>query len=136
MIKPIVKDVLFLQQKSQEASPADLSVGQDLLDTLRAHQDDCVGLAANMIGVKKRIIIISLGGLPLVMYNPRLKKKAQPYQAEESCLSLTGSRKTTRYTEIEVDYLDASWQKRTLTLKDFPAQICQHELDHLEGILI
>ena len=136
MIKPIVKDFLFLQQKSQKASPADLSVGQDLLDTLAAHQDECVGLAANMIGVNKRIILINLGGLPLLMYNPQLKQKSQPYQTEEGCLSLTGSRKTTRYREIVVDYLDSNWQRQSLTLKDFPAQICQHELDHLEGILI
>ena len=126
MIKPIVKDMLFLQQKAQPACKEDVGIGQDLFDTLKANQDKCVGMAANMIGVQKHVI----------MFNPILKRKLSPYRAEESCLSLAGSRLTTRYKEITVDYLDQHWQKQTLTLKDFPAQICQHELDHLEGILI
>ena len=136
MIKPIVKDLLFLQQKAQLATEKDIEIGQDLLDTLKANQDRCIGMAANMIGVQKRAIIFMYGMVPVIMFNPILKRKSSPYQAEESCLSLSGSCLTTRYKEIMVEYLDQNWQKQTLTLKDFPAQICQHELDHLEGILI
>ena len=136
MIKPITKDILFLQQKSQEASQADLSIGQDLQDTMLAHQDACVGLAANMIGVQKRIIIVSLGFCHLVMYNPVLISKAKPYQAEESCLSLEGSRPTTRYEEIVVRYCNQDWQEVVMPFTGFTAQIIQHELDHLEGIII
>lgn len=136
MIKPIVKDLLFLQQKAQLATKEDIKIGQDLLDTLNVNQDRCVGMAANMIGVQKRAIIFMYGMVPVIMFNPILKRKSSPYRAEEYCLSLAGSRLTTRYKEITVEYLDQHWQKQTLTLKDFPAQICQHELDHLEGILI
>lgn len=136
MIKPIVKDMLVLRQKAQPASKEDVGIGQDLFDTLRANQDKCVGMAANMIGVQKRIIILMYDVIPVIMFNPILKRKSSPYRAEESCLSLAGSRLTTRYKEITVEYLDQHWRKQTLTLKDFPAQICQHELDHLEGILI
>lgn len=132
MIKPIMKDILFLQQQSQE----DLSIGKDLQDTLRAHQDACVGLAANMIGVQKRIIIVSLGFGHLVMYNPVLISKAKPYQTTESCLSLVGSRPTTRYEEIVVGYRNQDWQEVVMPFTGFTAQIIQHELDHLEGIII
>ena len=136
MIKPIMKDILFLQQQSQEASQADLSIGKDLQDTLLAHQDACVGLAANMIGVQKRIIIVSLGFGHLVMYNPVLISKAKPYQTTESCLSLVGSRPTTRYEEIVVGYRNQDWQEVVMPFTGFTAQIIQHELDHLEGIII
>ncbi|GGE35827.1 peptide deformylase [Streptococcus himalayensis] len=136
MIRPIVKDPLFLQQISQPATQADLTLANDLVDTLEAHKDACVGLAANMIGVQKRVIVIRLGLFPLVLFNPVLKDKKGPYQAEEGCLSLAGTRTTTRYREIVVAYYDRHWQKQEITLTDFPAQICQHELDHLEGILI
>ena len=136
MIKPIMKDILFLQQQSQEASQADLSIGKDLQDTLRAHQDACVGLAANMIGVQKRIIIVSLVFGHLVMYNPVLISKAKPYQTTESCLSLVGSRPTTRYEEIVVGYRNQDWQEVVMPFTGFTAQIIQHELDHLEGIII
>ena len=136
MIKPIVKDLLFLQQKAQLATEKDIEIGQDLLDTLKANQDRCVGMAANMIGVQKQVIIFMYGMVPVIMFNPILKRKSSPYRAEESCLSLAGSRLTNRYKEITVEYLEQHWRKQTLTLKDFPAQICQHELDHLEGILI
>lgn len=136
MIKPIMKDILFLQQQSQEASQADLSIGKDLQDTLLAHQDACVGLAANMIGVQKRIIIVSLGFGHLVMYNPVLISKVKPYQTTESCLSLVGSRPTTRYEEIVVGYRNQDWQEVVMPFTGFTAQIVQHELDHLEGILI
>lgn len=136
MIEPIVKDMLVLQQKAQPASKEDVEIGQDLFDTLRANKDKCVGMAANMIGVQKQVIIFMYGMVPVIMFNPILRRKSSPYQAEEFCLSLVGSLSTTRYKEITVEYLDQHWQKQTLTLKDFPAQICQHELDHLEGILI
>lgn len=136
MIKPITKDILFLQQKSQEASQADLSIGQDLQDTLLAHRDACVGLAANMIGVQKRVIIVSLGFGHLVLYNPVLISKAKPYKTEESCLSLKGSRPTTRYEDIVIRYRNQDWQEVTMPFTGFTTQIIQHELDHLEGVII
>lgn len=136
MQQKIVKDVLFLQQKSEPATKLDLYLVQDLQDTLLAHQENCVGLAANMIGVRKRVIIFQYGLVPVVMFNPVLLSKSSPYQAEEGCLSLSGSRSTTRYQEITVEYLDRNWERQNMTLNGLPAQICQHELDHLEGILI
>ena len=136
MIKPIVKDVFFLGQKSGPATKQDLSVGQDLQDTLTANQERCVGMAANMIGVKKRIIIVYLGIMNVVMYNPVIVKKDTPYETEEGCLSLTGVRKTTRYQNIEVEYLDGSWKKHRQRYSGWTAQIIQHECDHLEGIII
>lgn len=136
MIQEIVKDIFFLQQKSVPATPLDRQVGQDLLETLATHRAGCVGLAANMIGVKKRIIVVNLGPVDLLMYNPELVAKRQPYQTEEGCLSLTGLRSTRRYEEIDVRFWDSQWQEQTMTFSGFPAQIIQHELDHLEGILI
>lgn len=136
MIQPIMKDIFFLQQNSEPATQLDVQVGQDLQDTLVANAHACVGMAANMIGVKKRIIIVNMDFTNLVMYNPVLISKAKPYQTEEDCLSLVGTRPTTRYQEIEVEFFDASWKKRRLKLTDFQAQIVQHELDHLEGIVI
>ena len=136
MQQKIVKDVLFLQQKSEPATKLDLYLAQDLQDTLLAHQENCVGLAANMIGVRKRVIIFQYGLVPVVMFNPVLLSKSSPYQAEEGCLSHSGSRLTTRYQEITVEYLDRNWERQNMTLNGLPAQICQHELDHLEGILI
>ena len=136
MIKPIVKDVFFLGQKSEAATKQDLSVGQDLIDTLRANQDHCVGMAANMIGVKKQIIIVNMGIMNVVMYNPVIVKKDKPYEAEEGCLSLTGVRKTTRYQNIEVEYYDSSWKKHRQAYSGWTAQIIQHECDHREGIII
>ena len=136
MIKPIVKDVFFLGQKSEPATKQDLSVGQDLQDTLAANQDRCVGMAVNMIGVRKRIIIVNIGFMNLVMYNPVLLKKDTPYETEEGCLSLEGVRKTTRYQNIEVEYLDSSWKKHRQKFSGWTAQIVLHELDHLEGVII
>jgi len=136
MIKPIVKDVLFLGQKSEPAAKQDISVGQDLMDTLRANQDHCVGMAANMIGVKKKIIIVNMGIMNVVMYNPVIVKKDTPYETEEGCLSLTGVRKTTRYQNIEVEYYDSSWKKHRQSYSGWTAQIIQHECDHLAGIII
>ena len=136
MIKPIVKDVFFLGQKSETATKQDLSVGQDLMDTLRANQDHCVGMAANMIGVKKNIIIVNMGIMNVVMYNPVIVKKDTPYETEEGCLSLSGVRKTTRYQNIEVEYYDSSWKKHRQSYSGWTAQIIQHECDHLAGIII
>ena len=103
MIKPIMKDVLFLGQKSEPATKADLQVVIDLQDTLAAHREECVGMAANMIGIKKRVIIVNMGMIDIVMFNPVIRKKSGAYETEEGCLSLTGVRKTTRYEKIEVD---------------------------------
>ena len=136
MIKPIMKDVFFLGQKSDPATKDDLQIGRDLMDTLAANRAGCVGMAANMIGVKKRVIIVNMGLMDVVMFNPVLVKKDSPYETEESCLSLVGVRKTTRYQNIEVEYLDMNWKKQSVKLEGWTAQICQHELDHLEGILI
>ena len=136
MIKPVVRDIFFLGQKSEEATKQDLSVGQDLQDTLKANQDRCVGMAANMIGVKKRIIIVNMGFLNVVMYNPVIVKKDTLFETEEGCLSLDGVRKTTRYQNIEVEYLDSSWKKHRQQYSGWTAQIIQHEVDHLNGIII
>ena len=136
MIKPVVRDVFFLGQKSEDATKQDLSVGQDLQDTLKANQDRCVGMAANMIGVKKRIIIVNMGLLNVVMYNPVIVKKDTPFETEEGCLSLEGVRKTTRYQNIEVEYLDSNWKKHRQQYSGWTAQIIQHEVDHLSGIII
>ena len=136
MVKPIVKDVLFLMQPSQPAAIADGQTARDLADTLMAHRGHCVGLAANMIGVKKRAIIVSMGLISVVMFNPVITKKDGPYEAEEGCLSLTGVRKTTRYEAITLEYIDVEWKRQRRTFTGWTAQIIQHEVDHLEGILI
>ena len=136
MIKPIVKDVLFLGQKSGPAVKADLSLAKDLQDTVAANRERCVGMAANMIGVKKRAIIVSMGLISVVMFNPVITKKDGPYEAEEGCLSLTGVRKTTRYEAITLEYIDVEWKRQRRTFTGWTAQIIQHEVDHLEGILI
>ena len=136
MIRPIVRNVFFLGQKSDPATRQDLSVGQDLQDTLNANQDRCVGMAANMIGVKKKIIIVNVGFMNVVMYNPVILKKDTPYETEEGCLSLEGVRKTTRYQNIEAEFLDGSWKKHRQAYSGWIAQIIQHEVDHLEGRII
>ncbi len=136
MVKPVVKDVFFLGQRSEEATEKDLSVGKDLQDTLAANREHCVGMAANMIGVKKRIIIVNIGIVDLVMYNPVIITKDSPYEAEEGCLSLIGVRKTTRYQNIEVEFTDSSWKRQRKQFYGWVAQIIQHECDHLEGIII
>ena len=136
MIKQVVKDVLFLGQKSEPATKNDVAVIDDLIDTLRANLDGCVGMAANMIGVKKRILVFSLGNIIVPMVNPVIVKKENKYETEESCLSLNGFRKTTRYEKIEVEYLDRNFKKHRDTFKGFTAQIIQHEIDHFEGIII
>lgn len=131
-----MKDIFFLGQKSEPASREDLQVGRDLQDTLAANREVCVGMAANMIGVRKRVIIVNMGMFDVVMFNPVMIRKDTPYETEEGCLSLPGVRKTTRYQNIEVEYYDMNWTKRRQKLSGWQAQICQHELDHLEGILI
>ena len=136
MIQKIVRDVFFLGQKAVPAQPRDIPVGQDLQDTLRANQNRCVGMAANMIGVRKRIIIVNMGIMNVVMYNPVIVRKDTPYETEEGCLSLEGIRKTTRYQNIEVEYFDAGWKKRRQKYSGWTAQIIQHEVDHLDGIII
>ena len=136
MEKKIVRDVLFLSQVSKAAGQEDLYLVRDLQDTLLANRETCVGLAANMIGVQKRVIIFNLSLVPMVMFNPILLSYKGSYETEEGCLSLTGVRPTTRYETITVSYRDSKWQEQTITLTGFPAQICQHELDHLEGRII
>ncbi len=136
MIKPINHDQLLLQQKAIPATKQDLNIGVDLQDTLRAHQAECIGMAANMIGINKAVIIASLGPFDMVMYNPVITQKEGAYQTEEGCLSLTGKRSTTRYKKITVKFRNQNWQLQSLQLSDLAAEIVQHELDHLEGILI
>lgn len=136
MIKPINHDQTSLQQQSIPAGPQDQQVAQDLLDTLKAHHDKCVGMAANMIGVHKRIIAVNIGPTDLLMLNPVITRKNSPYQAQEGCLSLPGERSTTRYQQIIVRFSDVDGHQHTLPLTGFAAQIVQHEVDHCNGILI
>lgn len=136
MVKQIVRDIFFLGQKSEPATEADLQVGRDLQDTLEANRDRCVGMAANMIGVKKNVIIVNTGVVNVVMFNPVMVSKRGIYETEEGCLSLEGVRKTNRYKEIEVEYFDFDWKKQKVKLKDWAAQIAQHEMDHLSGKII
>lgn len=136
MKQPINRDQLFLQQQSQPATPLDAPVIQNLQDTLAANADHCVGMAANIIGVAKRIIIVQRGPLAQIMVNPVLKAKQGAYQAQEGCLSLAGERPATRYQQITVAYQDAQFKSHVETVSGFVAQIIQHEMDHLEGILI
>lgn len=138
MVRPIVKDTFFLQQKSEPATKADKQVIEDLLDTLKAHEEDCVGLAANMIGVKKNIIVVHLDSenRDLVMVNPEIVKKVEPFETEEGCLSLEGIRKCTRYAMVEVKYLDKKFKPQQKRFMGWTAEIIQHEIDHCNGILI
>lgn len=136
MIKNIVKDTFFLSQKSTPATKADMQAARDLMDTLAANSDRCVGMAANMIGVGKNIIIVNIGFINMVMFNPVIIKKSGPYDTEEGCLSLAGVRPAKRYENITVEYTDMSWKKQTGEFSGWTAQIIQHEIDHLAGILI
>ena len=136
MIQPIMKDPIFLAQKSAPATKEDLQVAQDLLDTLTAHKDGCVGMAANMIGVSKRIIAFDDEGKYMVMFNPEIVKRSEPYEAEEGCLSLPGTRKAKRYRSIKVQYQNDQFQTRFKTFTGWTAQIIQHEIDHCNGVLI
>ncbi|SDP70344.1 peptide deformylase [Clostridium gasigenes] len=136
MIKPVMKDIVFLGQKSEPATKEDISVIDDLVDTLRSNLEHCVGMAANMIGVKKRIIVFCVGDMIVPMVNPVILKKEKSYDTEESCLSLIGFRKTMRYETIEVEYFDRNFKKNKETFTGFTAQIIQHEVDHCNGIII
>ena len=136
MIQPIMKDPIFLAQKSVPATKEDLQVAQDLLDTLTAHKDGCVGMAANMIGVSKRIIAFDNEGKYMVMFNPEIVKRSEPYEAEEGCLSLSGTRKAKRYRSIKVQYQNEQFQTRLKTFTGWTAQIIQHEINHCNGVLI
>lgn len=136
MIKPIVRNVLFLGQKSERATKSDVNVIKDLQDTLAANSETCVGMAANMIGYKKRIIIVNVGLMNMIMVNPRIVKKAFPFETEEGCLSLDGTRPATRYKQIEVEFEDINFKKQRKRFTDWTAQIIQHEIDHCEGIII
>ena len=136
MIRPIMRTIEFLKQPSAPATKDDLSVAQDLIDTLKAHKDECVGMAANMIGELKRIIAFEESGKYTVMFNPRLLKADGAFKAEEGCLSLVGVRETKRYRSVKVEFENEQFQTRIKTYKGWTAQIIQHEMDHLEGIII
>lgn len=136
MERNIIRDTFFLRQKSLPASRDDLQTAQDLLDTLEANKDRCVGLAANMTGVLRRILVLDNEGTPLVMLNPEIISRAESYSTEEGCLSLDGTRPVTRWRKIKVRWQDMQLRTRIKTFTDFPAQIIQHEMDHFEGILI
>ncbi len=136
MIRSVMKDVVFLNQKSEPATEADKQVVRDLLDTLKANEVGCVGLAANMIGVKKRIIAVSMGFANIAMINPVIVKKSGAYETEEGCLSLVGVRRTTRYMDIEVEFQDINFNKQCQKYSGWIAQIIQHEIDHCDGIVI
>ena len=136
MVKPIVKDILFLGQKSVPATQLDMNVVNDLRDTLAANRERCVGMAANMIGVNKAIIAVNMGFMNVAMFNPKIVKRSGKYETEEGCLSLTGVRKCTRYQEIEVEYQDMNFKKQRQKYTGWTAQIIQHEVDHCHGIVI
>ena len=136
MVREICKDEAFLAQKAVPATVDDLVVAQDLLDTLVAHRDGCVGMAANMIGVNKRIIAFDNEGEYMVMFNSTIVKQSGAYEAEEGCLSLTGTRKTKRFQTIKVQWQNEKFQTRIKTFTGWTAEIIQHEIDHCEGIII
>lgn len=136
MVREICKDIAFLSQKAEPATLDDLSLAADLLETLKAHKDGCVGMACNMIGVNKRIIAFENEGSYMTMFNPEIVKQSELYEAEEGCLSLTGTRKTKRWKSIKVQYQNEKFQTRFKTFTGWTAQIIQHEIDHCEGIII
>ncbi len=136
MVREICKDTNFLAQKAAPAAADDLDIAQDLLDTLAAHKDGCVGMAANMIGINKRIIAFDNEGAYMVMFNPVIVKQSGAYTAEEGCLSLTGTRKTKRFQTIKVRWQNENFQTRYKTFNGWTAEIIQHEIDHCEGVLI
>lgn len=136
MVQPINKDITLLAQKADPATKDDICVAQDLLDTLIAHKDGCVGMAANMIGINKRIIVFDNDGKYMTMFNPEITRRSEPYETEEGCLSLTGTRKAKRYKTIKVQYQNEEFQVRFKTFSGWPAQIIQHEIDHCGGIII
>lgn len=136
MVRPIMKDVFFLRQPAEPAGVDDRQTALDLLDTLKAHASECVGMAANMIGVPKAIIAVSIGPVNVAMFNPEILRQSGKFETEEGCLSLSGTRKTVRYKEIEVEYQDLNFKIHRQKFTGWTAQIIQHECDHLKGILI
>ena len=136
MIREICKDETFLSQKAEPATPEDLQTAADLLETLAHHKEGCVGMAANMIGVNKRIIAFDNEGSYMVMFNPEILKKAGPFQAQEGCLSLSGLRPVKRWKTIKVRCQNEKFQERVKTFTGWTAQIIQHEIDHCEGVII
>ena len=136
MVKPICREEAFLRKKSTEAGSDDLGTARDLLDTLEYHKEHCLGMAANMIGVSKRIIAFRIGILAFPMLNPIIVKRSGAYEVEEGCLSLIGTRKVTRYQNIEVEFQDMKLEKHRQTFSGLVAEVIQHECNHLEGILI
>ncbi len=136
MVRPVIRDTFLLSQKSAPATPDDLDAVRDLIDTLEANRDRCVGMAANMIGVLRRFIAVMDGEKILVMLNPEIVKASGPYHTEEGCLSLDGTRPTRRYRSIKVRWQDEAFRVRIRTFEGFTAEIIQHEMDHLEGVVI
>ena len=136
MIRPVIRDVMFLTRKSVPADRGDAAAAQDLFDTLQANRDRCAGMAANMIGVSKRIIVVNTGLTGIIMFNPVILRHDTPYDTMEGCLSLDGMRPARRYKNIEVEYYDAQWQRRRQKFSGYAAQVIQHEIDHLNGIII
>ena len=136
MVREIMKDEAFLAETSEKATAEDAEIARDLLETLEAHKAGCVGMAANMIGVRKRIIAFDNEGSYMVMFNPEIVKKSGAYEAEEGCLSLTGTRKTRRWQSIKVQYQNEKMQIRLKAFTGWTAQIIQHEIDHCNGIII
>lgn len=136
MIRQVVKDVMILSRKSVPAEKQDIPIGKDLLDTLFANAAACVGMAANMIGINKRIIVVNTGVMNIAMFNPVIERRSGRYETQEGCLSLSGLRPTVRYQSISVSYMDINWKKQKLKLTGWPAQIVQHEIDHCDGIVI
>lgn len=136
MIRQVVKDVMILSRKSVPAEKQDIPIGKDLLDTLFANAAVCVGMAANMIGINKRIIVVNTGVMNIAMFNPVIESRSGRYETQEGCLSLSGLRPTVRYQSISVSYMDINWKKQKLKLTGWPAQIVQHEIDHCDGIVI
>lgn len=137
MVREIVRDTFFLAQKSEPAGREDIQAIRDLLDTVKANSDRCVGMAGNMIGIRKTILVALIGGRYTVMVNPKIVgTSSQTYETEEGCLSLGGQRKTKRFKSVTVEFLDGNFKRKKQTFKDFEAQIIQHEIDHFSGILI
>ena len=136
MVKPIMRDLFFLRQRAEKATEAERQTAIDLLDTLKAHEDGCVGMAANMIGVNKAIIAVNMGFMNVAMFNPKIVKRNGKYETEEGCLSLDGVRKCVRYQEIKVEYEDINFKRQRQKYSGWTAQIIQHECDHLNGIII
>ena len=136
MVREIIHDPMFLAKMSEAATAADLSIGEDLADTLKAHAHECVGLAANMIGVLKRVIVVDAGGACLIMYNPAIVKKREEYTTQEGCLSLAGVRPCRRYQFIAVRYMDEKFKPQLKSFSGWTAEIIQHEIDHCNGVLI